>query len=210
MRHLLVGLLVLAPSVASALPPVQPGFTLQSLQNVTATVPRAAAVQLAESALWRDAFIRCSDPIRLTDPKVEPGMNGADPYLKVTARFQCGLTNTPDLATHLAGARHVIVGHVVSVKPAGIKEAISEHMANWQIATSEVRESFKGGATAGTKLAVYFAASTDVMWFGKPRFLAGQDGIWVLQNGTPGLMAPEQLDFHPLDHHNTIWSLLNP
>lgn len=210
MRHLLLGLLFLAPISATAAPPAQPGFTLQSLQNVTASVPRAAAVQLAESALWRDAFIRCSDPIRLTDPKVEPGMSGTDPYLKVTARFECGLTNTPDLATNLAAAHHVIVGHVVSVKPAGIKEPISEHMANWQIATIEVRESFKGGAAPGTKLAVYVAASTDVMWYAKPHFHAGQDGVWVLHDGKLGLMAPEQLDFHPLDHRNTIWSLLNP
>jgi hypothetical protein len=83
-------------------------------------------------------------------------------------------------------------------------------MANWQIATIEVRESLKGGAAPGTKLAVYFSASTDVMWVGTPRFLVGQEGVWLLHDGTPGSMAPEALDAHPIEHRNLIWSLLNP
>src|SRR5438270_12959153 len=98
----LVSLLMFTPLVANAVPP-QPGFTLQSLQNVTSAVPRPAAIQLAESALWRDAFVRCgTDPIRLSDPRIEPGMNGKDPYLKVTARFECWLGDARDLAKHRA------------------------------------------------------------------------------------------------------------
>jgi len=118
MRTSFVILLFVIPITAGGAPAPSTKFTVQSLQNVTATVPRATAEQLAESELWREAYVRCSPwlagddanaPLRLDAPKIEPGLNGKDPYIKVTAHFQCGAGN-PDLKTRAATAAQVIFG----------------------------------------------------------------------------------------------------
>lgn len=211
MRSFLPALVLALPLTASAAP-----FTVQSLQNITAAVPRATAEQLAESELWREAYVRCSPwlattdataPIRLGAPKAVPGMNGGVPYLKVTARFECGLFATPDLKQRLDHAREVIVGRVVAVRPAAKTGPISEHDPDTHIATVEISESLKGSATK--KIDVRFQASTDIRWFTSPKLHVGQDGVFLLQPTSAGLELESQLDVHPLAQRGDIWSVLH-
>ncbi len=195
MRTIFVGLLFSVP-VAVAQPTPSATFTVQSLQNVTATMPRAAAERLGESQLWREAYVRCSPwlagdamaPIRVDAPKVEPGLNGADAYIKMTANFRCG-SGSPDLKARAAAAGQVIFGRVAKIEPVANTGPISEHDPVWKRATIEVFEALKGTASPGSKLAVYFASSNDVAWFTAPKLVVGEPGVWLLQPNTPARLC---------------------
>ena len=221
MRTTWLTILMTVPLAATGAPATAPatplGFTVQSLQNVTAALPRPAAEQLAESALWRQAFVRCApaldsaegpEPLRIGDPKVELGGTTKDPWIKVTQRFECGLTNAPDLAQRMASAKHVVLGRVVAVRAAAATGPISEHRASWQIATLDVQEDLAGAAKPGSQLEVYFQASQDVVWFNWPKLHAGQQGIFVLQPGKTGLVVESPLDVHPATQYQDMWQTL--
>lgn len=211
MRSFLTALIFALPLTAGAAP-----FTVQSLQNVTAAVPRATAEQLAESELWRQAYVRCSPwlattdataPIRLGPPKVTPGTNGGVAFLKVTASFACGLGAAPDLKERLASARDVVVGRVVAIRPVAKTGPISEHDPDTHIATIEITESLKGSATR--KIDVQFQASMDIAWFRSPKLHVGQDGVFVLQPSSGGLAVESPLDVHPTAQRGDIWQVLH-
>lgn len=221
MRTTWLTLLMTVPLAATGAPATAPatplGFTVQSLQTVTAALPRPAAEQLAESALWRQAFVRCSPaldkadiaaPIRVGDAKIEAGGTTKDPWIKVTQRFECGIGNAPDLAQRMASAKHVVLGRVVAVKPVASSGPISEHSPIWNIATLEVQEDLQGGAKATAKLDVYFQASQDVAWFNWPKLHVGQDGVFVLQSEKMGLVVESPLDVHPTTHYQDMWQIL--
>jgi hypothetical protein len=210
MRSILSALVLALPLTASAAP-----FTVQSLQNVTSTVPRATAEQFAQSELWREAYVRCSPwlatkdysaPLLLHAPKVEPGMNGKDPYIKVTASFECG-NGAPDLKQRLASAQEVIVGSVIGIRPVAKTGPISEHDPDMQIATINIIESLEGSACK--QIEVRFAASTDVAWFGSPKLHVGQEGVFLAQPGSDGLVLQSPLDVHPTAQRGDIWNVLN-
>ncbi len=110
LRFRLVGLLVLAP-IATAAAPAQPGFAVHASEAITTAIPRPVALQLGESELWRQAFIRCTAPpslvlggwpspavypLRVGELTVEPGMDVKSPSVALTARFQCGVADAPD------------------------------------------------------------------------------------------------------------------
>ena len=211
MRSLLAALILALPLTSGAAP-----FTVQSLENLTAAVPRATAEQLAESELWREAYVRCSPwlattdttaPIRLGSPKVEPGTNGGVAFVKVTARFECGLFAAPDLKERLASARDVVVGRVVAIRPVAKTGPISEHDPDTHIATIEITESLKGAATK--QLDVRFQASMDVAWFGSPKLHVGQDGVFLAQPARGGLEIESPLDVHPTAQRGDLWSVLH-
>jgi hypothetical protein len=213
MRTTFVILLFFVP-VSAGGAPAPSTFTVQALQNVSATVPRATAEQLAESELWREAYVRCSPwlagddgnaPVRLDAPKVEPGLNGKDPYIKMTAHFQCGL----DLKARAATAAQVIFGRVARIQPVANKGPISEHDPVWKLATIEVYEALKGNASPNSKIDVYFASSTDVAWFAAPKLVVGEQGVWLLQPNTPGPALLSSLDAHPAVQKGLIWSVLH-
>jgi hypothetical protein len=217
MRTGFVILLFFVPITAGGAPAPSTKFTVQTLQNVTATVPRATAEQLAESELWREAYVRCSPwladdganaPVRLDTPKVEPGLNGKDPYIKMTAHFQCG-AGGPDLKARAATAAQVIFGRVASIQPVANKGPISEHDPVWKVATIEVYEALKGNAAPNSKIDVYFASSTDVAWFAAPKLVVGEQGVWLLQPNSPGPALLSSLDAHPAAQKGLIWSVLH-
>jgi hypothetical protein len=216
--------LVFIPAVASSAPnattpPPKPvGFTVQSVRSLANGIPRELAVQLAESELWRKAFVRCSPsldshdpiaPLRLGEVKIEPGTDPNNPYIKVTGSFECGPQDAPDLGRRLTSAEQVILGRVVSVKPAGDNGPISEHRPIWQIATLEVQEALKGNASPGSNVDVVFQASMDVAWVGWPKLHAGQDGVFLLQRDKMGLSVQSPLDVHPRAQYHDIWSVLH-
>jgi len=198
----------LLTGVASA----APGFVVRASQPISAHTPRASAQQLVESELWRQAYLRCApslsgsaarDPVQLASPSFTVG----DGAVEAAASYQCGLGDAPDLARRLASAELVVTGKVIATRPAGIKEPVTEHAAHWAIATIEIGEVLKGSARKTVD--VYFPASDDVAWVGRPKLVAGETGVFVIQNGTPGLQLPDSLDLHPADRRDAIWSLLN-
>jgi hypothetical protein len=218
---------ILFPIVAASAPNAQGptgtapepiGFTVQSLQSLASGLTRELAVKLAESELWRRAFVRCSPsldshdstaPVRLGEIKTESGTDPRDPYLKFTARFACGLSDAPDLHRRLGSAEQVILGRVVGVKPVPDQGPISSHRESWQIATLEVLEGLKGGASPHSKVDVRFQASEDIMWVGWPKLHVGQDGVFLLQRGKAGLSVESPLDVHPWAQYQDVWSVLH-
>jgi hypothetical protein len=213
MRNFLVSLLCSLPAIAGAT-----RFTVKSDQSVTADVPRAKAVQIAESDIWRQAYLRCSpelgkqdahDPIQLAAPTIADKVDGGARFVIVTAQFACGLQGAPDLKQRLDSASSVIVGKVVAFKPVK-EERISEHSPSWMIATIDTTETLSGKPAGHVD--VYFASSSDVAWFWRPKLQVGQTGVFVLHDGEakelPGPTVLDPLDVHPADHRDAIWTLL--
>lgn len=103
----------------------------------------------------------------------------------------------------------MIFGRVASIEPVANNGPISEHDPVWKRATIEVFEALKGTASPGSKISVYFASSTDVAWFGAPKLVVGEQGVWLLQPNTPGPAVLTPHDAHPAAQKNLIWSVLH-
>ena len=95
---------------------------------------------------------------------------------------------------------------MIAIKPAGIKEPVTEHAAAWEIATIAVGETLKG--TARATVDVYFSPSQDVAWVNRPKLVDGEAGVFAIQPGTPGLQVPDRLDVQPSERRDAIASLL--
>ncbi|HTR55103.1 MAG TPA: hypothetical protein VMJ10_30665 [Kofleriaceae bacterium] len=141
------------------------------------------------------------DPLLLAPPS----FSSTAGLVSATASFQCGLGGAPDLGARLASAELVVAGKVIAIKPAGIREPVSEHAAGWKIATIAVGETLKG--TARKAVDVYFSPSEDVAWVNRPKLVDGETGVFVIQPGTPGLQVPDRLDVQPLDRRDAIAAL---
>jgi len=78
-------------------------------------------------------------------------------------------------------AEIVISGKVDSVRRFEPKERrpISEHDPDWRIAQVSVNQFLKGQAGSNVVL-VAFPNSRDVMWADSPKFVAEEEGIWIL------------------------------
>jgi hypothetical protein len=61
---------------------------------------------------------------------------------------------------------------------------ISEHDPKWREAVVQIDDVHKG-AHKRKQVVVRFPASTDVMWYGAPKFHPGQQGIFVLHKAEP-------------------------
>ena len=96
------------------------------------------------------------------------------------------LHSAEPLQGRLQRASAVIVGRVATVHPSTVMAAsaltrpMSEHDPHWTEAVVEVRRTISGSVT-GNPVTVMFAASIDVMWYRAPKYHAGQQGIWLLQ-----------------------------
>jgi hypothetical protein len=121
-----------------------------------------------------------------------------------------------DLKGLMSKADRVVAGRIVSVQPAGIKEDLSEHAADWQRADIEVDTVIKG--QPGTKtVSFFFPASNDRIWRETPRFSVGDQGVWILHAKAndhtrkdemlPGLTAIHPKDFQRADQRERIQRL---
>ncbi len=88
------------------------------------------------------------------------------------------------LRARMEAAEMVIVGRVVSVGASTIasfqseSQPISEHTANWQEAVIEVDEWIKGPDSL-QQVVMRFPTSMDVQWYDAPRFVEGQEGVFI-------------------------------
>jgi hypothetical protein len=100
-----------------------------------------------------------------------------------------------DLQRLLATCDYVVVGRITDVHPWAIPKSAasryrtSEHSANWQEAVLQVQSVLKGPKLKRNKMVVRFPLSRDVAWVSAPKFVPGQQGIFILQkdevSGTP-------------------------
>jgi hypothetical protein len=97
------------------------------------------------------------------------------------------------LSARIAGAVQVVKGEVIATRPESrVNPPVSEHDPNWWLATIRVDEVIKGPSTQ--ELIVAFPNSTDVVWAAAPKFVVGQQAVWLLRPAdVPGVAAPAQL-----------------
>lgn len=108
------------------------------------------------------------------------------------------------LERRLATAELVVEGTVSLTRPARQLRPtrISEHEPDWWEAVIRVESVLKGEPTQSTVVVLY-PKSIDVMWYGTPKFVEGQKGLWLLHReqkpGFPvdGFTALDRLDFQP-------------
>ncbi|MGH2703793.1 MAG: hypothetical protein ACRDJ4_01455 [Actinomycetota bacterium] len=120
------------------------------------------------------------------------------------------------VASRTATAELIVVGKVVELRP--YEEAqpagTSEHDPQWWLAVLDVEAVEKGQHRPGTPLAVAFAASDDVLWYGAAKPRPGQDGVWLLRRERlPGLPASaycvvDTLDIQPRDQLERVRGFL--
>jgi hypothetical protein len=116
-----------------------------------------------------------------------------------------------DLRSRVATADLVVHAEVVSIEPAPPQEGpISEHDPHWQKALLQVASMVRGRKSAKPVL-LYFPASQDVAWFGAPRPVPAQRGVWLLRaaaratggpkaaRGLAAVPAGAYTALHPLD-----------
>jgi hypothetical protein len=178
MRRLLIALL-LAPLSASA-EPKMPTFTL-SESIPTAYQTEAQGARLLEARLWKQAFTLCELPLR--DGEITRSKPAAF-ALELSARFSCGRL-APPLAARAAGAELIVAGKVMTISPPELERPLSEHSPHWQRATVAVSRVAKGDPSLRT-VEIRFPGSTDVAWYGRPRFTVGQQATWLLRRDESG------------------------
>jgi hypothetical protein len=117
-----------------------------------------------------------------------------------------------ELQQRIAQADLVIVGKVASVHPVEqAKAQTSEHDPEWSEAEVDV-EGVEKGAVQG-RVTVLFPASRDIRWYESPKFMPGQEGIFILRvNRDPklrvqGYTALDPLDFQPVNQLERVRSL---
>jgi hypothetical protein len=108
------------------------------------------------------------------------------------------------LERRLIQANVVIVGKVRKAQRSTQASAhfISEHSPDWWEATIEVT-SVERGELSQKPILVYFPNSSDVVWRSAPKFLAEQEGIWILhRQKIPGLEPGGHTALDPMDYQN--------
>ena len=123
--------------------------------------------------------------LTLADEGEIPSGKGAAPALDDARR---GIQTRRDrpVRERLETSALVFRGTVESVRPLAAapgpgnkpEQAGSEHDPEWQVAMVRVATPLRGGKT-GDAVAVIFAASRDIVWFGAPKLVQGQDAIVI-------------------------------
>ena len=163
----------------------------------------------AESTAWQEAFFRCGGSL----PILVEGVHSRDE--KVEARYDADFKcdgGAPELADRLHTAPWVVDGVVTAIGDVkGFRG--SEHDPMWRIATIQVGEVYQGNAKSGGTITLAFASSDDVAWFGAPKLLVGQRGIFIAQpmpgaEGSAAVLAP--VDVQPMAARNVVFRLTHP
>jgi hypothetical protein len=99
-------------------------------------------------------------------------------------RAASGATSDAALAARLDSAAMALAGKVAKVDRSPLKSThISEHDPDWHEATIEVDEVIKG--KKGVKqVKVLFPSSDDVRWHKVAKYVAGQQGVFLLQKSS--------------------------
>ena len=128
------------------------------------------------------------------------------------------LQSQPDreLQKRIAEAEVVVVGKVVSYKPAAGQEErppVSEHAPEWWQAEVHV-EAIEKGKPGAEALVVYVPHSDDIRWYGAPKIVVGQEGIFLLRRVSiaelkiEGFSVTSSLDVQPMERRERIRDFL--
>jgi hypothetical protein len=110
------------------------------------------------------------------------------------------------LAERLEQAEVVVSGTVTVVRTPRAEPRqthISEHEPEWREAVVRVDSVLKGASVQQREVIVLYPTSTDIMWYRAPRFVKGQQGIFILRKQVKpelrlnGFTALDPLDFQP-------------
>jgi len=121
----------------------------------------------------------------------------------------------------IAAADLVVAGRVLDIRPAPVGERahpISEHAPDWWEAVVAV-DSVENGTLDGDTVRVLFPRSTDELWIDSPKFVPGQEGVWLLHRDqqergaaamrvSGALTALDPIDFQPRDWLEQVRLLL--
>jgi hypothetical protein len=121
----------------------------------------------------------------------------------------------------VAAADLIVGGRVLDIRPAPLEERaypISEHEPDWWEAIVAVDSVEKSTLDSDT-VRVLFPRSTDELWIDSPKFVPGQEGIWLLRRDqqergaatmrvSGALTALDPLDFQPRERLEQIRPLL--
>jgi hypothetical protein len=138
---------------------------------------------------------------------------------QVNAAAQAGADS--ELTQRLAQAELVITGVAAAPKPYVVAAAaappiarpVSEHDADWWVATVTV-EGVEKGTHSGPTREVLFAHSQDIAWYNAPKVKAGDRGVFLLHardhmgRAVPGLAVIHPLDFQPMEQAVRVRALL--
>jgi hypothetical protein len=126
-----------------------------------------------------------------------------------------------ELTQRLAQAELVIAGVASAPKRYVVAAAaapptarpVSEHDADWWVATVTV-DSVEKGAHSGPTREILFAHSQDIAWYNSPKVKAGDRGVFLLHardhmcNAVPGRAVIHPLDFQPMEQTGRVRALL--
>jgi hypothetical protein len=118
------------------------------------------------------------------------------------------------LQRRVAGAELIVAGQVKGVKPAELRQPVSEHMATWMIAIVSVSSVIKGKGEPKSSIEVFFPENTDFRWRGWPKLKRAQRGVFLLHAASRGplplgaLTLPDPLDVQPAGSAGSIRDLV--
>ena len=128
---------------------------------------------------------------------------------------QAALNGLPQLylERRVASAELIVQGQVEGVKPAELRQPVSEHMATWMIAPIAVSSVIKGTGEAKSTVEAFFPKDTDFRWKDWPKLKRGQRAVFLLHPASKGplplgaLTLPDPLDVQPVGSARTIRAL---
>ena len=161
-------------------------------QDITVRLKDPAAGKAGESRVYFVDVEALGESMSVREVHGLSGPEATKPQeLKMRLEKEAGLRATNKLKERIAASERVVRAKVSAVKPAE-EGAASEHDPQWQEATLEVSESFKG--PAGEKsMTVVFPGSVDVMWYQVPKLKVGMEGVFLLRKAPQGAKPGEKL-----------------
>jgi hypothetical protein len=125
------------------------------------------------------------------------------------------------LETRISSAKIIVSGKVLDVEKVKSKEIykLEDEEEDWYEATILVSTLEKGKLGKTPEVRVRFPGNASERWYIAPKFHVGQEGIWLLQEGSTRnkakrrtgesyLTAPDPLDFQSLNQLSRIRTLL--
>lgn len=139
----------------------------------------------------------------------------------------------PDEAAKVSGKAAALAGRRAArgAEPVHKRGPVSEHDPKWREAVIEVAKTEKGPSRSN-EVVVRFPSSNDVRWYKAPKFVPGQEGVFILHKTQPpaaaksaarvrgavtaaeaetteAFTALDPVDFQPLEHKPAIQNLIN-
>jgi len=139
----------------------------------------------------------------------------------------------PDKAAKVSGKAAALAGRRAArgAEPVHKRAPVSEHDPKWREAVIEVAKTEKGSSRSN-EVVVRFPSSNDVRWYKAPKFVPGQEGVFILHKTQPpaaaksaarvrgavtaaeaetteAFTALDPVDFQPLEHKPAIQNLIN-